>query len=98
MTSQMQQQSSRLDLALNGQIRVDYITDTDTYTGKWCKIETMTETVFNSLLQSRVYVNGVLTADIKTAAGTVAASKELYGNFTTIDLTSGSVRAYSLEQ
>jgi hypothetical protein len=65
------------------------ITDTAALAGNWCAIQIVEATVFNVLTSTTLTVQGAL-ADATFAAGIV-----IYGNFTTIDLTSGAVVAYN---
>lgn len=70
------------------QYGVDLIADTNTHAGYWWKIEVVTDTVFNAL-----------TSNWSAApTGTVTAGTVMTGHFTSIDLTSGSIRAHRTGQ
>ena len=66
------------------------ITDANLLAGNWCAILIVEDTtVFATLTSTTLTVQGLL-ANATFSGGTV-----IYGNFTTIDLTSGSVIAYN---
>lgn len=77
-----------------GQLGMDWIDNTNAVTGTWCIITALTDTVFNVLtVASPLSVNG--TAGSSLGGGkALTAGKSIYGQFTAITLTSGSVVAY----
>lgn len=82
---------SQLELALAqaGQNGATIIANTDTHTGKWCKLVMTADTVFNALTG---------TGYSAAPSGTIAAGVVLEGYFTSIDLTSGALVAYIAEE
>lgn len=85
------------DMAIEaGQSIVEVITDTAKHTpagGKthWRKIEILTNAVFTELLQSNLYVNGVLTPDASGSQGSVAATGTLSVTGTVVDAETVSI-------
>tara|TARA_R100000900_G_scaffold131941_1_gene108287 strand:+ start:258 stop:518 length:261 start_codon:yes stop_codon:yes gene_type:complete len=77
-------------LGLNGGI---YINGTDVVTGKFFAIQATEATVLAAQASNITNLSNICTGQDATelAAGTV-----LYGNFTSIDLTSGAVIAYNI--
>ena len=76
-----------------GQMGADYITNTNTHTGRWSVIQVIADATFNAVVQDSIFLNSAPTpynfAGVVLTAGTV-----IYGNFTSIDLTSGTIIAY----
>lgn len=68
-----------------GQRGWTYIGDTDSHSGVWVKIIFLTDTVFTTLTDANG--SGTLTGV------TFPAGREIVGNFTVIDLASGSIWA-----
>ena len=77
-------------LGLNGGA---YINDTTTHTGNWFAIQATEATVLATQASNITNLDDICTGEDATelAAGTV-----LYGNYTSIDLTSGAVIAYNI--
>ena len=77
-------------LGLNGGA---YINDTATHTGTWFAIQATEATVLATQASNITNLDDICTGEDATelAAGTV-----LYGNYTSIDLTSGAVIAYNI--
>jgi len=71
----------------NGMLGGNYIADTSTHTGTWTTIDCVTDTVFDSSTVCNI-------AGLAASNATFPAGKQLFGNFTTVKLTSGSVIAY----
>ena len=65
------------------------ITDTDILAGNWCAILIVEDTTVFATLTGTIAVQGLL------ANATFSGGTMIYGNFTSIDLTSGSVIAYN---
>lgn len=65
----------------------DFFNDTNTHTGKWFKIYVTASATFNAVISN--------WSSFPTAIA-FAAGTEFYGQFTSIDLTSGSIIAYRL--
>ena len=74
-----------------GRLGLDYITDTSAHTGVWGIIECKTNCTFTTLEGENLYTNGTLG---NLNSYTLTAGQRLYGVFTKITLTSGSVVAY----
>jgi len=62
--------------------------DTTSRAGNWCHIKIITNTVFNTL------TDATRDGTVSLAGVTFPANYDLYGNFTTIKLDSGSAIAY----
>ena len=77
-------------LGLNGGI---YINGTDVVTGTWFAIQATEDTVIQAQASNITNLDNICQPvdNITLAAGMV-----LYGNFTSIDLTSGAVIAYNV--
>ena len=77
-------------LGLNGGA---YINDTATHTGNWFAIQATEASVLATQASNITNLDDICTGEDATelAAGTV-----LYGNFTSIDLTSGAVIVYNI--
>ena len=77
-------------LGLNGG---EYISDTNVHTGNWFAIQATEATVLAAQTSNISNLEDICHGSDATelAAGTV-----LYGNFTSIDLTSGAVIAYNI--
>tara|TARA_B100001250_G_C19456666_1_gene638371 strand:+ start:53 stop:313 length:261 start_codon:yes stop_codon:yes gene_type:complete len=77
-------------LGLNGGI---YINGTDVVTGNWFAIQATEDTVIQAQASNITNLDNICQPvdNITLAAGMV-----LYGNFTSIDLTSGAVIAYNV--
>lgn len=68
-----------------------YMGDTATYTGKWFAVYVISEAVFNTITEDS---NNVLIDGDSLVGETIAAGTTIYGNFTVLDLTSGSCIAF----
>jgi len=77
-------------LGLNGGI---YINGTDVVTGNWFAIQATETTVLAAQASNITDLDNICTG---TDATELAAGTVLYGNFTSIDLTSGAVIAYNV--
>ena len=77
-------------LGLNGG---SYVNDTATHTGNWFAIQATEASVLATQASNITNLDDICTGQDATelAAGTV-----LYGNYTSIDLTSGAVIAYNI--
>lgn len=77
-------------LGLNGGI---YINGTDVVTGKFFAIQATEDTVIQAQASNITNLDNICQPvdNVTLSAGTV-----LYGNFTSIDLTSGAVIAYNI--
>ena len=77
-------------LGLNGGI---YINDTAVHTGKFFAIQATEDTVLAAQASNITNLDDICTGQDST---TLSAGTVLYGNFTSIDLTSGAVIAYNI--
>ena len=77
-------------LGLNGGI---YINDTAVHTGKFFAIQATEDTVLAAQSSNITNLDDICTGQDAT---TLSAGTCLYGNFTSIDLTSGAVIAYNI--
>jgi len=77
-------------LGLNGGI---YINGTDVVTGNWFAIQATETTVLAAQASNITNLDDICTGQDATE---LAAGMVLYGNFTSIDLTSGAVIAYNV--
>ena len=77
-------------LGLNGGT---YINDTAVHTGTWFAIQATEDTVLAAQASNITNLDDICTGQDAT---TLAAGMVLYGNFTSIDLTSGAVIAYNV--
>ena len=77
-------------LGLNGGI---YINGTDVVTGNWFAIQATEDSVLAAQASNITNLDDICTGQDAT---TLAAGMVLYGNFTSIDLTSGAVIAYNV--
>ncbi len=77
-------------LGLNGGA---YINDTATHTGNWFAIQATETTVLATQASNITNLDDICTGQDATE---LAANTVLYGNFTSIDLTSGAVIAYNI--
>jgi len=77
-------------LGLNGGA---YINDTATHTGNWFAIQATEDTVLATQASNITNLDDICTGEDATE---LAANTVLYGNFTSIDLTSGAVIAYNI--
>ena len=77
-------------LGLNGGA---YINDTAVHTGNWFAIQATEDTVLAAQASNITNLDDICTGQDAT---TLAAGMVLYGNFTSIDLTSGAVVAYNV--
>ena len=73
-----------------GQNGTTLITNTTSYSGKWFAIQVVSDTVFTTLTDQTMTVNGTI-AGLTFLGGTL-----IFGSFTTIRLASGAVLAYKL--
>ena len=77
-------------LGLNGG---EYINGTDAVTGTFFAIQATEDTVLAAQASNITNLDDICTGQDAT---TLAAGMVLYGNFTSIDLTSGAVVAYNV--
>ena len=77
-------------LGLNGG---EYINDTAVKTGNWFAIQATEATVLAAQASNITNLDDICTGQDAT---TLTAGMVLYGNFTSIDLTSGAVIAYNV--
>ena len=77
-------------LGLNGG---EYINETDVTTGNWFAIQATETTVLAAQASNITNLDDICTGQDATE---LAAGMVLYGNFTSIDLTSGAVIAYNV--
>ncbi len=77
-------------LGLNGG---EYINTTDVTTGNWFAIQATEDTVLAAQASNITNLDDICTGQDGT---TLSAGTVLYGNFTSIDLTSGAVIAYNI--
>mgnify|MGYP003131586568 FL=1 len=77
-------------LGLNGGA---YINDTAVHTGNWFAIQATEDTVLAAQASNITNLDDICTGQDAT---TLSAGMVLYGNFTSIDLTSGAVIAYNV--
>jgi len=84
--SAIERQTEIMELGFNTAFIVD---DTDTHNGTWYKLVITEAVVFATLTRVPAYTGDVITGV------SFPANHVLYGRFTVIDLTSGSLIAYS---
>ena len=77
-------------LGLNGGI---FIKDTDVHTGNWFAIQATEATVLAAQSSNISNLDDLCTGQDATS---LAANTVLYGNFTSVTLTSGAVIAYNI--
>ena len=77
-------------LGLNGG---EYINDTAVHTGNWFAIQATEDSVLAAQASNITNLDDICTGQDGT---TLSAGMVLYGNFTSIDLTSGAVIAYNV--
>jgi hypothetical protein len=77
-------------LGLNGG---EYINTTDVTTGNWFAIQATEDTVLAAQASNITNLDDICTGQDAT---TLSAGTVLYGNFTSITLTSGAVIAYNI--
>ena len=77
-------------LGLNGGA---YINDTATHTGNWFAIQATEDTVLATQASNITNLDDICTGQDATE---LAANTVLYGNFTSVTLTSGAVIAYNI--
>ena len=77
-------------LGLNGG---QYINGTATHTGNWFAIQATEATVLATQASNITNLDDICTGEDATS---LAAGMVLYGNFTSIDLTSGAIIAYNV--
>ena len=77
-------------LGLNGGI---YINGTDVVTGNWFAIQATEDTVIQAQASNITNLDNICQPVDNV---TLSAGMVLYGNFTSIDLTSGAVIAYNV--
>ena len=78
--------SAEMLLGWGGQAGVDVFDDTDVHTGVWCKIVAKGAVVINDLIG-----NWYDDAGAVVSIAALADGEAIYGKFTSIDLTSGTV-------
>ena len=67
----------------------DIVSNTTNYTGDWCSLTALTDTVFTVASCSTISINGVVPANWSTVA--ITAGRTLFGRWTSVTLASGSV-------
>ena len=77
-------------LGLNGGA---YLNDTAVHTGNWFAIQATEDSVLAAQVSNITNLDDICTGQDAT---TLTAGMVLYGNFTSIDLTSGAVIAYNV--
>ena len=77
-------------LGLNGG---EYVNDTAIHTGNWFAIQATEDTVLAAQASNITNLDDICTGQDGT---TLSAGTVLYGNYTSIDLTSGAVIAYNI--
>ena len=77
-------------LGLNGG---EYINDTAVHTGNWFAIQATEASVLAAQASNITNLDDICTGQDATE---LASGMVLYGNFTSIDLTSGAVNAYNV--
>jgi len=77
-------------LGLNGG---EYINDTAVHTGKWFAIVATEDTVIASITSNVTNLSDICTGQDAT---TLAANTAIYGNISSITLTSGAIIAYNI--
>ena len=77
-------------LGLNGGI---YVNDTAAHTGNFFAIQATETTVLATQASNITNLDDICTGEDGT---TLSANTVLYGNFTSVDLTSGAVIAYNI--
>ena len=77
-------------LGLNGGA---YLNDTAVHTGNWFAIKATEDSVLAAQASNITNLDDICTGQDGT---TLSAGMVLYGNFTSIDLTSGAVIAYNV--
>ena len=77
-------------LGLNGGA---YLNDTAVHTGNWFAIQATEDSVLAAQASNITNLDDICTGQDGT---TLSAGMVLYGNFTSIDLTSGAVIAYNV--
>ena len=70
-----------------------YINDTAVHTGTWFAIQATEDTVLAAQASNITNLDDICTGQDGT---TLSANTVIYGNFTSIDLTSGAVIAYNI--
>jgi len=73
-------------IVANGFSGGDFIADTDTHSGNWTTIDVVTDIVFSGVACN---ISG-----LEGSGATIPAGKQLFGSFTSITLSSGSIIAY----
>ena len=94
MSSLAEVQAAELKKSGFGQNGAILVTDTTAITGKFRIIVVLADTVF-ATLTSDITKNGATTASAAADFGTVTKGTVLYGKFTAVTLTSGTVLLYS---
>jgi len=92
--SQIELQAAQLQHSGFGQNGAILLTDTTEVTGKFRIILVLADAVF-ATLTSDITKNGTSAAAAATDFGTVSKGTVLYGKFTDVKLTSGTVLVYS---
>lgn len=82
-----------LDAAALGQLGGDWIDDTAAHVGDWCVITALTAATFTLCTTGTFTVNGGNAAEPLNGK-VLPAGMSIYGRFTAITLTGGSVVAY----
>lgn len=81
--------SDRMTRSISGAYGSTFISDTSVHNGSWSAIFMVEATVFNVLTDATRDGNAI-------AAESFPVGSTIYGNFTSIDLTSGAVIAYKV--
>jgi hypothetical protein len=93
MSSQIELQAAQLQHSGFGQNGAILLTNTTEITGKFRIILVLADAVF-ATLTSDITKNGTAVLAVAADFGTVTKGTTLYGHFTTIKLTSGTVLVY----
>jgi hypothetical protein len=94
MSTQLELQAAELQHSGFGQKGAILLTDTTEITGNFKIIMVLADAVFNTLT-SDITKNGTTTAAVGSDFGTITKGTILYGRFTAVKLTSGTVIVYS---
>ena len=76
-----------------GQLGAIFIDDIAEHTGDWCVITALTDATFTDLVTSTISLNGAVPGSL--GGKVLGKGLSLFGRFSTIELTSGSVIAYN---
>ncbi len=79
--------ASQPAIIANGMLGADYIADNSTHDGYWTAVQVVADAVFSG--STACNINGLATSSATIPAGTI-----LFGCWTSITLSSGSIVAY----